>query len=127
MIPSLTHEPTFYGDDVLDFPITKAELNMLGYDLYTDFSIPATLDYIKHFNHHLLASDGYEGIVADNLPSDGTVVILQVHGDRYMEVGRAATTTGEWQITNLRPSQSLAVAIKEGYNAGIVGGLIPVE
>ena len=127
MIPSLTHEPTFYADDVLDFPITKAELNMFGYDLYTDFSIPATLDYIKHFNHHHLASDGYEGIVADNLPSDGTVVILQVLGDRYMEVGRAATTTGEWQITNLRPSQSLAVAIKEGYNAGIVGGLIPVE
>lgn len=127
MIPSLTLEPEIQDDENIYYHVPQDTLRMRGYDLYSDFNLPAVLDYIKTYNKHRLASDGYEGIVADNLPSDGTVIVFQVIGDRYVEVGRTETTTGEWQVTNLRPSQSLAVAIKEGYNAGIVGGLIPVE
>ncbi|MFW1993723.1 hypothetical protein ACG904_02020 [Acinetobacter guillouiae] len=125
MTPSLLVNATIISDTEIFIDVDSNYLIMSGYDLYSDFGIPSSLDYIQAHNKNYLTSDGHNGIIAQDLPIDGRVIILQIVGDRYMQVGSTDTVTGEWSISNLRNSESIAIAFKEGYNAGIVSGIVP--
>lgn len=74
-----------------------------------------------------LASDGLRGVVADNIPTDATVVILQEIGGMIIEMGRTTTEDGSWSFSNLPDAVSHAVAFRTGFNAGITSGIQPED
>lgn len=73
-----------------------------------------------------MASDGLLGVVADDAPvPTSTVVLFQEIAGAYVEVGRQLSSDGSWSFNTLGKDAVIAVALKEGYNAGVVSGLIP--
>ncbi|WP_143222703.1 hypothetical protein [Acinetobacter sp. ANC 4218] len=73
-----------------------------------------------------LSSDGLLGVVADDAPAaESTVVLFQEISGVYVEVGRQKSSDGSWGFSTLGQGPTLAVALKQGYNAGIVSGLLP--
>lgn len=75
-----------------------------------------------------LASDGLLGVIADDAPApQSTVVLLQEISGAYVEVGRQLSADGSWSFNTLGKEQTIAIALKDGYNAGVVSGLAPGE
>lgn len=73
-----------------------------------------------------LSSDGLLGVVAEDAPApESTVVLFQEISGVYVEVGRQKSSDGSWGFKTLGQGPTLAVALKQGYNAGIVSGLFP--
>ena len=73
-----------------------------------------------------LSSDGLRGVIADGVPApQSTVILLQEVSGVYTEVGRKLSTDGSWSFDTLSKVPTIAVALLEGYNAGIVSGLNP--
>lgn len=73
-----------------------------------------------------LLSDGLLGVVADDAPvPTSTVVLFQEIAGAYVEVGRQLSSDGSWSFNTLGKDAVIAVSLKEGYNAGVVSGLIP--
>lgn len=74
-----------------------------------------------------LASDGLRGVIADNSPIDATVVVLQDHGGFLVEVARTESSDGSWLIENLPDATSHTLALREGFNAGVIANLKPED
>lgn len=73
-----------------------------------------------------LASDGLLGVIAEDVPApESTVILLQEVSGVFVEVGRQTSTDGSWEFNTLGNGETIAIALKDGYNAGIVSGLIP--
>lgn len=81
---------------------------------------------LASIGNRTLASDGLLGVVADDVPAPAsTVVLFQEIAGAYVEVGRQLSTDGSWGFSTLGQGPTLAVALKQGYNAGIISGLLP--
>lgn len=86
---------------------------------------PATyLEY--HFKgNRRIASDGLQGVIADDLPVGATVILLQQHQGVLVEVGRTVSLDGSYSFNDVANKPTFALAVKDGYNAGIVAGILP--
>jgi hypothetical protein len=80
----------------------------------------------NHFKgNHRIASDGLQGVIADDLPVGATVILLQQHQGVLVEVGRTISADGSYNFNDVGNKPTYAVAVKDGYNAGIVAGILP--
>ena len=111
------------GNSFLQFPQGEFEKyslkrgNVLGSHYASLFERAGTLS---------LHSDGLLGVVADDAPAPAsTVVLFQEISGVYVEVGRQKSTDGSWGFKTLGQGPTIAIALKQGYNAGIVSGLLP--
>lgn len=81
---------------------------------------------LKKIGSYSLQSDGLLGVIAEDVPApESTVILLQEVSGVFVEVGRQTSTDGSWEFNTLGNGETIAIALKDGYNAGIVSGLIP--
>lgn len=83
------------------------------------FVDPAYVSAIAGGSLALVQSNGAFGVVADGLPTAGTVVLLQERNKVLVEVGRLNTGDGTWAFEVPQGAPTHAVAFSDGYNAGV--------
>lgn len=100
-------------------------------DLYKNvFDIAHPGEPATYLEHHFkgnrrIASDGLQGVIADDLPVGATVILLQQHQGVLVEVGRTVSLDGSYSFNDVANKPTFALAVKDGYNAGIVAGILP--
>lgn len=99
--------------------------NILDYNSIVHTAVP--MIHLNALSNKRLKSDGLSGIVDGSTPVSGKVVVLQKVNGLYIEVGRAVTTDGSWEVKQLPNKPSIAIALKDNYNAGVVSGLLPKD
>lgn len=71
----------------------------------------------------MVSSKGLQGVVADSVPVGAKVVLVQEVEGILIQVAETESLDGSWLFTNIRNSETHAIAFKEGYNAGIVANI----
>ena len=114
-------------DDIVmqSFDLSSWSRNILDYNSIVHTSVPTI--HLNALSSKRLKSDGLSGIVDGSTPVSGDVVVLQKINGLYVELGSAVTADGSWEINHLPERESIAIALKEGYNAGVVSGLLPKD
>ena len=122
--PSIQFAYTIADDvlicDRIDTPTYNA------FDFTSVGEIPA-LVALHRTGKKRLASDGLMGAIIDGAPTDATIVLLQEFNGMLVEVGRVQSPDGSYLFEHLKDYPTHIVAMKEGYNAGIVANVVPVE
>lgn len=96
------------------------------------------MDYCNMFDPHVMAnilyhgtkkiqSNGLQGVVAEDVPTSATVILIQEHQGHYIEVGRMISADGAWNIAQLQDTPTHAIALKDGFNAGITANITPED
>lgn len=109
-------------DTELHFEFSRQIGNVLDYSSLFD---PHTMSRLLYRGNKKLQSDGLLGVVSENVPTAATVVLIQEQQGHYIEVGRMASTDGAWAIAQLQDKPTHAIALKDGFNAGITAYIIP--
>lgn len=111
-------------DTELHFDFNRQIGNVLDYSSLFD---PHTMSRLLYRGNKKLQSDGLQGVIADGIPTSATVVLIQEHQGHYIEVGRMATSDGSWNISGLQDKPTHAIALKQGFNAGITAYITPED
>ena len=118
-----------FGNTIVDENLICSRIDVPIYNAF-DFTsvgeIPA-LVALHRTGKKRLASDGLMGVIIDGAPTDATIVLLQEFNGMLVEVGRVQSPDGSYLFEHLKDYPTHIVAMKEGYNAGIVANVVPVE
>lgn len=118
-----------FGNTIVDENLICSRIDVPLYNAF-DFTsvgeIPA-LVALHRTGKKRLASDGLMGAIIDGAPTDATIVLLQEFNGMLVEVGRVQSPDGSYLFEHLKDYPTHIVAMKEGYNAGIVANVVPVE
>lgn len=114
-------------DNVVIQSISTSEWQINSLDSNSVIYSIAPILLLNSISKKRLKSDGLKGIVDGEIPVSAKVIVLQEINGFYTEVGRTNSSDGSWEINNLSKKTSIAIALKEGYNAGISSGLLPKD
>lgn len=116
-----------------DFDIQSDTMLVFGFHLTwegnqldkVDIFEPAFVASCIYTGVKRMQSDGLNGVTANGVPVSAQVILIQEHQGIHIEVHRTNSSDGSWSANGLPDVNTLAIAIKADFNAGITADIAP--
>lgn len=123
-------QPTIqFGHTIADDVLICSRVDIPANNVF-DFSsigeIPAIVA-LHRTGKKRIKSDGLMGAIIDGAPTEAIIVLLQEFNGMLVEVGRVQSPDGSYLFEHLKDYPTHIVAMKDGFNAGIVANVVPVD
>lgn len=111
------------GEDTIDIVRSSVDTpNIFDYSSLGELPVIIGLNFL---GNKRIGSDGLMGAIVDGAPTSANIVLIQEHHGILVEVARLETEDGSYMFTKLAGKKTHAIALKEGFNAGITADIQP--